>query len=314
MQVVLSITIPFFAIIFLGSFFRFIKIFNEESSRILTKFALYITLPPYIFLNIIKSSNNKLINWEFIIRFEIITILILFSCYFFSKFNLKYNNENSSLFSLNAAYPNYGYLGIPLCILSFGENASIPISLILLSDSIVLFTITSYLAQINDFKKFRNFLINFYKIFKNPILLSVILGFFFLILDININIQIFNFLSILSVAAPPTALFAIGITLVSKINRNYIYPIILITIIRLFIHPTLIFLIFLVLPGNNIPNLWISTAILCSSLPVASNVFAMAGFYNSFLNQTSNSIMLTTILSTFTTPIVLYFLLNHYSL
>ena len=53
MQTVLSITIPFFSIIFLGTFFRATKVFNEEASKIITKFAFFVTLPPYVFLNIV---------------------------------------------------------------------------------------------------------------------------------------------------------------------------------------------------------------------------------------------------------------------
>ena len=64
MQTVLSITIPFFSIIFLGTFLRANNFFNEESSKILTKFAFFVTLPPYVFLNIVKSSNKNIFQWE----------------------------------------------------------------------------------------------------------------------------------------------------------------------------------------------------------------------------------------------------------
>ena len=132
MYTVLSITIPFFAIIFLGMFFKAKKIFNDEFSKNLTEFALYVTLPPFIFLNIIKSSNNTIFNWDFIIRFEIVTLLILISSFFIYKYFFKKNNKLSSLFALNASYPNYGYMGIPLAILAFGDKSAIPISIILL--------------------------------------------------------------------------------------------------------------------------------------------------------------------------------------
>ena len=46
---------------------------------------------------------------------------------------------------LNAAYPNYGYIGIPMCIIAFGVEASLPLGLILLADTIVLLSITSFL-------------------------------------------------------------------------------------------------------------------------------------------------------------------------
>ena len=77
MQIVLFITIPFFSIIFLGTFFRAIKIFNEEASKIITKFAFFVTLPPYVFLNIVKSSNKIFFNWVFFIGFKLLTLLLI---------------------------------------------------------------------------------------------------------------------------------------------------------------------------------------------------------------------------------------------
>ena len=86
MLTVLSITIPFFAIIFLGSFFKSQNFFDNESSKILTRFALFVTLPPFIFLNIIKSSESIYFSLQFIIRFEIVTLFILTVCFIFQDF------------------------------------------------------------------------------------------------------------------------------------------------------------------------------------------------------------------------------------
>ena len=124
MGTVLSITIPFFAIIFLGTAFSVKKMFNSENAKILTKFALYVTLPPFMFTNILKAStNSNIFNWNFIIRFEIISLLLLSLSFLISFFILNNNKKKSSLFALNSTYPNYGYMGIPLSILAFGEIA-----------------------------------------------------------------------------------------------------------------------------------------------------------------------------------------------
>jgi len=308
MQTVLSITIPFFAIIFLGTFFKYRNFFDNQGSRILTKFALFVTLPPFLFLNIINSSDKISFQFDFIFRYEICTILILSFSYILSKFILFNNSKESSIFSLNCAYPNYGYMGIPLCILAFGESSSIPISMILIADSLVLLFFTSYFAS---YKKndifFKDTLIN---LIKNPILLSVFFGFIFIIFDIKLNKLIYDFLTILSPAAPPTALFALGLTLLNKFEPKFIIPVSIISFFKLLVHPLLVFSIFYIFPSS-IPALWIKVAILCSSLSVAANVFAMAGYYNVFIKETSNSIMITTIFSTFSIPLVLFLLLKH---
>jgi len=54
---VLSITLPFFGLIILGTFFSYKKVFSNDSAKTLTKFALFVTLPPFMFVNIVKSSS-----------------------------------------------------------------------------------------------------------------------------------------------------------------------------------------------------------------------------------------------------------------
>ena len=309
MQTVLFITIPFFSIIFLGTFFRAIKVFNEEASKIITKFAFFVTLPPYVFLNIVKSSNTNIFQWDFIIRFEIVTILIITFSFLFSKFVFKYKNREASLFSLNSSYPNYGFLGIPLCILAFGENAAIPISMILFADTIVLLTFITFFASNSKEKKiYKKLFYILMNMIKNPLLVAVLIGFIFVIFNIPIYSLVYKVLNMLSVAAPPTLLFALGIMLWNKININFVRLIAIITIFRLIMHPLLVFCIFYFFPSS-IPSLWINVAILSSCLPVAATAFAMAGYYETFIKETSSSILVTTILSTISVSFILYLLL-----
>ena len=309
MQTVLSITIPFFSIIFIGTFFRATKVFNEEASKIITKFAFFVTLPPYVFLNIVKSSNENIFQWDFIIRFEIVTILIITFSFLFSKFMFKYKNREASLFSLNSSYPNYGFLGIPLCILAFGENAAIPISMILFADTIVLLTfITFFASNSNEKKIYKKLFFILINMIKNPLLLAVLIGFIFVIFNIPIFSLIYKVLNTLSVAAPPTLLFALGIMLWNKIDTNFVRLITFITIFRLVFHPLLVFCIFYFFPSS-VSSLWINVAILSSCLPVAATTFAMAGYYETFTKETSSSILVTTILSTISVTIILYLLL-----
>ena len=305
---VLSITLPFFGLIFLGTFFRYFKIFNNESAKILTRFALFVTLPPFMFINILKSSSKAVFNLNFIIPYELITISLLILVFIFSYYILKNSIKDSSIFALNSSYPNYGYMGIPLCILAFSETAAIPISIILIFDSIILLSFVSLFVD-DASKSFLNKLKNIvFNLIKNPILIGSLTGLLFISFDLTLNKIFFDFLNVLAKAATPTALFAIGINLLSKVEKKTLNQISYITIIKLIIHPLLVFLIFYFLKPD-IDEVWIKVAILCASLPVAGNVFAMSIYYNSFIKETSSSIMLTTLIATFTTPIILFLLL-----
>ena len=143
---------------------------------------------------------------------------------------------------------------------------------------------------------------------KNPLLVAVLTGFIFVIFNLPIYSLVYKVLNILSVAAPPTLLFALGIMLWNKVNLNFIRLITVITIFRLIVHPLLVFSIFYFYPSS-IPSLWINVAILSSCLPVAATTFAMAGYYETFIKETSSSILVTTILSTISVSTILYLLL-----
>ena len=311
MYTVISITFPFFAVIFLGTFFSYKKIFDISFSKNLTKFALYVTLPPFMFINILKSKNDLKFDWNYIIPFEIVTIIILFSSFFISLYIFKNNKKNSTMLALNSSYPNYGYMGIPLCILAFSEKASIPISLILIFDTIVLLSFTSFFIDYGTKNSYYNeikYLI--IKIFTNPILIGSLFGIFFVLFNIELNNFIYNFFEILSKAATPTALFAIGINLYKKVENISFSNIFYISICKLIVHPFLVFIVFYFY-NVDVSILWIKVAILCASLPIAGNVFAMSIYYNCFTKSTSSSILITTVLSTISVPFILFMLLNY---
>ena len=81
----------------------------------------------------------------------------------------------------------------------------------------------------------------------------------------------------------------------------------LVTLIKLVMHPILIFIIFQF--QNSIDPIWVKTAIVCASLPVAANVFVLANYYNTFANESAAAITITTIVSSITVTITLLLVL-----
>ena len=84
------------------------------------------------------------------------------------------------LFCLNTAYPNYGYIGVPLAILAFGEQAAIPVSMLLVCDTIILLIMTNILSHSPESGRLSQALYStFISMLKNPLLMSVLVGFAF---------------------------------------------------------------------------------------------------------------------------------------
>ena len=308
---IISLSLPFFSIILAGYLSKNLNLFNQNDGRKIAKFAFFIALPPFMFLNIINSPIKDILDLEFIIRYEICTILIfIFSC-FIAKFFLKVKKQDFGIFGLNSSYPNYGYIGVPLSLMAFGKEAAIPIALILVADSIVLLTLT---ACFNYSEKNEKMFISIIKLFisflKNPILIAVFAGFTFSLLEINIP-EIPNVIFVmLAGAAAPSALFALGITLISKNIYSSFSEIFSIAVIKLIIHPLLVTLLLIEWYFKNTTSntIWIQTAILSACLPIAANVYSMSEFYQKYVTLTAAAITFTTVVASISVTIFLYLL------
>ncbi len=301
---VLNLTIPMFTLIGIGFFLKTINFITEENGRVLSKFAFFILLPPLMFSSILAGDASNSLNLNFVFRYELVTVFIFFITFFLgSILNMKVMEKG--IFGLNAAYPNYGYIGIPLCILAFGSEAGVPLALILLADTFVLLsTLIFYSIAQNKHTDLhllgKEILTRF---FYNPLMLSVILAFLFSFLKINIFTPIDTTITLIASSATTVALIALGISLNIRSVSEQKSLLVFITVIKLILHPILIFFIFFY--SENIDPIWIKTAVICASLPVAANVFVLASYYKTFFNESAAAITLTTIFSSITVTITL---------
>ena len=302
---ILSLTIPFFGIILLGAFSRSSGFFDEQAGRILARFAFFVVLPAFMFVSITSAPVSEIANPHFILRYEAVTIIIFALGIVFATRILGLSGRSSGIFALNATYPNYGYIGVPLAILAFGQGAVVPMSLILVCDSIMLLLLTAIFTRDKGSADLSSALMQMLQsMSRNPLLLSVLAGFIFSASGLTLPDMPIFFLNMLAGAAAPTALFALGITLIGQPIRSARAELGTITVLKLVIHPLLMGVVMLTMPGLDV--LWIQTAILFACLPVAANVFALSEFYQAYSGRTATSIMLTTLIASLTVPATLY--------
>ena len=146
---------------------------------------------------------------------------------------------------------------------------------------------------------------------RNPLLLAVLTGLGFSASGFQLPNLPEQFLKMLAGAAAPTALFALGITLVGQPVRAALSELTAISLLKLIVHPALMAAVFLLWPADQpIDPLWIQLAVLFASLPIAANVFALSQFYNVYTGRTATAIMLTTICASVTVPVILFLLVT----
>ncbi|XDZ66846.1 AEC family transporter [Alphaproteobacteria bacterium LSUCC0684] len=301
---VLSLSIPFFALIFLGLGARAISFCDENGAKLLSRFAFFVALPPFMFINIAASNAQDILNWGFVWRYETGTIVIFLISAFIARSLFRLTRSETGIFGLNSVYPNYGYMGVPLAILAFGEAAALPMALILLADTIVLLALTSIFVSKEGQGMLDVPLQIIRTMARNPLMISVISGLAFSALGVEMPVIAHRFIMMLAGAAAPVALFALGATLYGQPIRSAMAELNTLTMIKLVIHPWLIAALFIFFPGQDI--LWVKVAIISSCLPVAANVFMLSHVYGAYSGRTASTIFLSTMVATLTVPVVLY--------
>lgn len=304
---VLSLTIPFFGVIALGAFSRAIGFFDADMGLKLARFAFYFILPPFLFLSITQAPIDELFTMGFLIRYELATILMLILTGIASAFLFGFQGIKRGLYGLNAAYPNVGYIGVPLCLMAFGPEAILPLAMILSIDTIVLLVCTALFVTSDAKGAFASSLAHTAKqLVKNPLIVSAVVGIIWAYTGLPVPFIADKFMSLLAGGAAPAALFALGITLYGSDLKQARVEISLLVILKLFIHPILVALLFIGWPGMD--KVWVQTAILSAALPIAANVFAMSQYYEVYSEKTAGAIMLSTVIASITTPAVLFLL------
>ena len=309
---ILTITTPFFIIIFLGSLSCKLGWFSDENGRTLAHFAFFVVLPPFMFIAITSSPVTEKLDLSFLLQYEISTIIIFSIGAIVGRRLFGLKGSEPAMFGLNSTMPNYGYIGVPLCLLAFGTEAAMPMALILVGDTIILLTLAAVSSAQSETQSLKVSLKQMiFSMARNPLLLSVLVGLLAVSLDYSLPKTPYLLLEILAGAAAPTALFALGITLVGQPILSVKFELSFLVISKLFLHPLLTAVIFLSWPllGFGTSDLvWIKVAILFSCLPIAANVYALSQFYIAYQGRTATAIMFTTILASVTVPLTLFLL------
>ena len=307
---VLALTIPFFGIILLGSLTRVNGWFSATDGRMISRYVFFVVLPPFMFVAITARPLNDIFNLEFTLRYELVTLTLYIMAFMIGRFILKLKRNEASLFSLNACYPNYGYIGVPLALLAFGEDAAVPMAVILVVNNMVLVFLIALFSRDLENSTFEQMLIRtLISLLKNPLLMSVVAAIAFSASGLIMPAVPALFLDLLAGAAAPTALFALGIALVGQPVRAARGELAVISLLKLFVHPLMMALVFLCFPAVShqpFDPLWIKIALIFSCLPIAANVFNLAEFYGAYSGRTATSIMLTTLIASVSVPAIMY--------
>ncbi len=313
MMALLSLAFPFFGLIFLGYFAsRLTK--SAQSLGWLHIFVFYVALPALFFQLVSRTPIEELANWKFIASTTFVTYCAFFVAFMVGILSSRGNIAESTIQGAVGSYSNVGYLGPGLTLAALGPAAAVPTALIFTFDNIFMFTVIPLLMALNNNEQGNSSLSAILlgvgkKVLFHPFIMATILGVTAAYFQFVPPDPIDRLIRMLSQAAAPCALFAIGITMAQRPLRRIPTELPFLIATKLLIHPALMIVV-LSLVGGFSPE-WFYTAILMASLPTAANVFVMAEEYKAYSERASATVFIATVMSVVTVTAILYLVTNN---
>ena len=285
---VLRVTVPFFALVFCGYWAARKGLLPLEAIPGLNGFVLFFALPCMLFRFGASTPIAQLLDAGVFFTYLLCAMLMVaFSVAVSLNGRIRWND--ASLGALVAAFPNTGFMGVPLLVALLGPEAAGPAIVTIVVDMVITTSLCVALSRMDAAGEHgaavaaRKALAG---VVRNPMPWAISLGGAFSFWNYELLGPVAKTVGLLADAASPVALFTIGAVLARSQMLAHQRPqgplrvgdYLPIALIKLLLHPVLVFLV----AGTAVqwgvpisPFAWM-VMVLVAALPSASNVSLLA--------------------------------------
>lgn len=308
MEPILNTVLPVFGMIVLGFGFAKAKIFDAAAGRGLSLFVFNAAIPALLFKTVASMSPQQGTPWELWLAFFGGLFLTWIAAGAVSRFVPSLNVSGGAAASMAAGFGNLALLGTPLALSHFGQEAALPLGMILSIHAPVLWF--SAMLQRELFRSASSFSIRrtakelLFNLATNGIVLGLAAGSLWRVMGWGLHPIADSMLGMLADASVPTALFALGVSLAGYSLRGSWSGMFTLIGLKMVLMPVLVFL--MVRHVVSIPPLWAQVAVLFAAMPTGANAFLFSQRNNEAVAAVSGAIALGTALAAVSASVLLY--------
>ena len=303
MQAILSVTAPFFALVLCGYLAARQKVLPESAIAGLNSFVLFFALPCMLFRFGANTPVLELLHPGMFGTWLLSALLMVFftvAVTLHGRVHLK----DAAFGALVAAFPNTGFMGVPLLVALLGPAAAGPAICTILVDIFITSSLCIGLAQAHEasgqgaraavVKALRGAL-------TNPLPWAIALGAASQASGLKLAGPADTVVKMLADAASPVALFTIGSVLwragQHAQGRTPLGQFLPVAALKLLLHPLLVFSLAAAARALGVPltGFQILVITLVAALPSASNVSVLAERYGADNGRVARIIMASTV-------------------
>lgn len=275
------------------------KIFDESSLNSISKFIINVSMPIMLVCNLLAGpSLGDLIAASpiFIVYLASFVLLYLSNCVIVRFFN--FDPQKANIYKAMATFSNAGFIGIPLILALYGKEGGIFMSLCVVVDQFMLWTLGVKLASnLNayNFKCLKNFI--------NPALLAIIFSLTAVALGLKLPKMMFLALAPLGNMTPALSMIYIGGLFCFFNIKKYLinFEVYILILFKMILFPVSVWSVLKFTPiAENIAK----TVVLLCALPSMSAIAILAKKYNNNAEYAIATLLITSACSLVTVPLV----------
>ena len=281
---VLRVTFPFFALVLCGYWAARRQMLPFEAIPGLNGFVLFFALPCMLFRFGANTPIAQLLDASAFFMY-LFCALVMVAFVVAITLNKRFGWNDAAFGALVGAFPNTGFMGVPLLVALLGAAAAGPAIVTIVIDMVITTSLCVALSRLDGAgqqgvgQAAKNALLG---VVKNPLPWAILLGTFFSAFQIELPEPVEKTVALLGDAASPVALFTIGAVLArsQKIAHHEQHgPLtwkdyVPVALIKLFLHPILVLVVGLAAISMGVPidTFTLKVMVLVAALPSASNV------------------------------------------
>ena len=309
---VLRVTFPFFALVLCGYWAARRQMLPFEAIPGLNGFVLFFALPCMLFRFGASTPIAQLLDASAFFTY-LFCALVMVAFVVAITLNKRFGWNDAAFGALVGAFPNTGFMGVPLLVALLGAAAAGPAIVTIAIDMLITTSLCIALSRLDGAgqqgvgQAAKNALLG---VVKNPLPWAILLGTLFSAFQIELPGPVEKTVALLGDAASPVALFTIGAVLArsQKIEHHEQHgPLtwkdyVPVALIKLLLHPVLVLVVGLaaISMGAPIDAFALKVMVLVAALPSASNVAMLSERFGADNGRIARIILVSTAAAFFT--------------
>lgn len=289
--------LPIFMVMLIGFVMRRVGFFEVSSAQGINRFVFYIALPALMF-ELVRSIPLRTFDWTTVNLYLLSEFVVYGGVAWISYRWLKRPLGEALLLGMAAGFVNHVMFVLPIGKSLYGIQATEPIAAIVFVD-IVVFCLS--ILMMDFIKAHESKQPGAFKIqkvglmlIKNPMVVASVLGLIASSGSSYIPTGVFTYTQFVSVAAPPAALFALGVILGNQPLRPVGAATWFVVVTKIVVHPAMFFGLASLVALT--PD-WQTMAFLVAAGPCGAMPFVIALQYGVKSDSIAKAVLISTVFS-----------------